>query len=59
LRGALVGALAAAGHEVLHVPRPGARIASPTAKDRETDTGDALAIADVVRAKARRARAGA
>ena len=60
----LVGALAAAGHEVLHVP------AWRTHRERhrqgpgKTDPGDALAIADVVRRKraelgpALRARAG-
>jgi transposase len=48
---ALVGALAAAGHEVLHVP------AWRTHRERrrqgpgKTDPGDALAIADVVRRK--------
>lgn len=47
----LVGALAAAGHEVLHVP------AWRTHRERhrqgpgKTDPGDALAIADVVRRK--------
>lgn len=48
---ALVGALAAAGHEVLHVPAWRTHRERRRVGPGKTDPGDALAIADVVRRK--------